>query len=135
MSKLRCVRMRLFVCLKGGLFNTLSVKKDDIGVKVSGCVKEWRRKILLTDKYSNNPSLVPEASFTQSGAESITPAPASFSSGRYHLHNETLPQQRRLQKHENRQSRMVYVLSSSLCTSYYEDKCCMLSGQDLWRDT
>lgn len=47
----------------------------------------------MTAKYSNAPSLVPEANFTQSGAVNITAAPASFSSGRHHLHNETLPRQ------------------------------------------
>lgn len=60
--------------------------------------------VKMTAKYSNDPSLVPEANFTQSGAVNITAAPASFSSGRHHLHNEALPRQQSPNKHGTRQS-------------------------------
>lgn len=55
-------------------------------------------------KNSNDSSLVPEANFTQSGAVNIMAAPASFSSGRHHLHNEALPRQQSASKHGRRQS-------------------------------
>lgn len=59
--------------------------------------------VKMTAKYSNDPSLVPEANFTQSGAVNIMAAPASFSSGTHHLHNETLPRQQSPNKHRSRQ--------------------------------
>lgn len=78
----------------------------------------------MTAKYSSAPSLVPEANFTQSGAVSITAAPASFSSGRHHLHNETLPRQQSPNKHVSRQSWMedtevacLHVLNTVLLTA------------------
>lgn len=52
--------------------------------------------VKMTAKYSDSPSLVPEANLTQSGAVNIVAAPASFSSGRHNLHNETLPRQHSL---------------------------------------
>ncbi len=58
----------------------------------------------MTAKYSNDPSLVPEANFTQSGAVNIMAATASFSSGRHHLHNETLPRQQSPSKRRSHQS-------------------------------
>lgn len=60
--------------------------------------------VKMIAKYSSDPSLVPEANFTQSGAVNIMGAPASFSSGRHHLHNETLPRQQSPNKHGSRQS-------------------------------
>ena len=57
----------------------------------------------MSAKYSNSPSLVPEANFTQSGAVNIMAAPASFSSGRRNLHNETLPRQQSPNKLRSRQ--------------------------------
>ena len=60
--------------------------------------------VKMTAKYSSDPSLVPEDNFTQSGAVNITAAPASLSSGRHHLHNETLPRQQSPNKHGSRQS-------------------------------
>lgn len=76
------------------------------GPSVSKMWERIKKKdiVKMTAKYSNAPSLVPEANFTQSGAASITAAPASFSSGRHHLHNETLPRQQSPNKHGSRQS-------------------------------
>lgn len=59
--------------------------------------------VKMTAKYSNNPSLVPEANFTQSGAVNIMAEPASFSSGRHNLHNETLPRQQSPNRQRSRQ--------------------------------
>lgn len=55
--------------------------------------------VKMTANYSNNSSLVPEANFTQSEAVNIMAAPASFSSGRHNLHNETLPRQQSPNNH------------------------------------
>lgn len=76
------------------------------GLSISRMLERIGKKGIVkkTAKYSNNPSLVPEANFTQSGAANITAAPASFSSGRHHLHNETLPRQQSPNKHGSRQS-------------------------------
>lgn len=64
--------------------------------------------VKMTAKNSNNLSLVPEANFTQSVEVSIMLAPASFSSGRHHLHNEERPWQQSPIKHESRQSNMSF---------------------------
>lgn len=62
--------------------------------RMSGIIGGKKDIVKMTAKYSNSPSLVPEANLTQSGAVNIVAAPASFSSGRHNLHNETLPRQR-----------------------------------------
>lgn len=72
-----CVKCELDVCFQDEWYNR--GKKKDI--------------VKMTAKYSNSPSLVPEANLTQSGGVNIVAAPASFSSGRHNLHNETLPRQ------------------------------------------
>lgn len=77
--------------------------------------------VKMTAKYSNDPLLVPEANFTQTGAVNITPAPASFSSGRNYLHNEMLPRQQSPNKHWSRQSGVVDTVWCHSSLHYCED--------------
>lgn len=88
----------------------ICVKMDGQVLNASWPSVSWMWKIMgekdivkMNAKYSNNPSLVPEANFTQSGAVNIIAVPASFSSGRHNLHNGTLPRQQSPNKHGSRQ--------------------------------
>ena len=108
-------------CVHGGV-NVQHATEYYTAPSPSVLVKKKKQDIVrMISKYSSDPSLVPEADFTQSGVASITAVPASFtrslSGERHHLHNETQPRQQSPSERRSPQSaRASEVPSSQILT-------------------